>query len=180
MHHSVSIHGCALIAFAPRKSTSLNANIMQTLKTLQGPGVVWGSAGVPLGHEENEIKCYDNFDSLVKFIEAAGLADALAGGGPYTVFAPVNSAFEGISSVSADALRYHVVPGKILASQIDKDLPTALQGKSLTYSRKFRKTFVDDAIVGQEDNFGGGSKFPKDIVCDNGVIHAISTILEPK
>lgn len=166
-------------AFAPRRSTLLSANIMQTLKTLQGPGIVWGSAGVPLGHEENEIKGYDNFDQLVKFIEAAGLADALAGGGPYTVFAPVNSAFEGVNSVSGDALRYHVVPGKFTYSQIDKDLPTALQGKSLAYSRKFRKTFVNDAIVGQEDNFGGGSKFPTDIICDNGVIHAISTILEP-
>jgi hypothetical protein len=38
---------------------------------------------------------------------------------------------------------------------------------------------VDDAIVGQEDNFGGGSKYPVDIVCDNGIIHAISTVLAP-
>jgi len=26
---------------------------------------------------------------------------------------------------------------------------------------------------------GGGSKFPTDIVCDNGVIHAISSVLFP-
>jgi hypothetical protein len=26
---------------------------------------------------------------------------------------------------------------------------------------------------------GGGSKFPKDIVCDNGIIHAISIVLVP-
>lgn len=53
---------------------------------------------------------------------------------------------------AADVLKYHVVPGKFLSSQITGDLKT-LQGKSLTYQRKFRKTFVDDAIVGQEDNF---------------------------
>jgi hypothetical protein len=52
----------------------------------------------------------------------------------------------------ADVLKYHVVPGKYTSAQIAGDLKT-LQGNSLTYQRKFRKTFVDDAIVGQEDNF---------------------------
>jgi len=157
----------------------LNANIVETLKTLQGPGICWGSAGVPLGHEENEIKEYDNFDKLVAAVAKAGLADALSGPGPFTVFAPTNSAFDGVKGeATADILKYHVVPGKVTYAQITGDLKT-LQGESLTYSRKFRKTFVDDAIVGQEDNFGGGSKFPKDIVCDNGVIHAIGSVLLP-
>jgi len=169
----------ASIAFSRRPITSLNANIVETLKTLQGPGVVWGSEGVMSGHEENEIKCYDNFDSLVGAVAAAGLADALSGPGPFTVFAPTNSAVEAFTGeVTADVLKYHVVPGKFTYAQITGDLKT-LQGESLKYSRKFRKTFVDDAIVGQEDNFGGGSKFPKDVECDNGIIHAISTVLTP-
>jgi uncharacterized surface protein with fasciclin (FAS1) repeats len=163
-----------------RGPTSLNANIVETLKTLQGPGICWGSEGVALGHEENDIKGYDNFDKLVGAVAAAGLADALSGPGPFTVFAPTNSAFDGVpaGAATADVLKYHVVPGKYTYAQITGDLKT-LQGNSLTYSRKFRKTFVDDAIVGQEDNFGGGSKFPKDIVCDNGIIHAISMVLVP-
>jgi len=115
----------------------------------------------------------------VKAVSDAGLAQALSGPGPFTVFAPVNTAFEESKvPASADLLKYHVVPGKFTLAQITGDLKT-LQGSSLQYSRKFRKTFVDDAIVGQEDNFGGGSKYPVDIVCDNGIIHAISTVLAP-
>jgi len=166
-------------AFSRRVKTSLNANIVETLKTLQGPGICWGSEGVLLGHEENAIKGYDNFDKLVEAVAKAGLADALSGPGPFTVFAPTNSAIEGFTGeITADVLKYHVVPGKVTYAQISGDLKT-LEGSSLKYSRKFRKTFVDDAIVGQEDNFGGGSKFPKDVECDNGVIHAISSILTP-
>mmetsp|Transcript_13865 Transcript_13865/g.19855 ORF Transcript_13865/g.19855 Transcript_13865/m.19855 type:complete len:204 (+) Transcript_13865:95-706(+) len=166
-------------AFAPRGNSALNANIVDTLKTLQGPGVCWGSEGPPLGHEENEVRFYNNFNNLVKAVSDAGLAQALSGPGPFTVFAPVNTAFEESKvPASADLLKYHVVPGKFTLAQITGDLKT-LQGSSLQYSRKFRKTFVDDAIVGQEDNFGGGSKYPVDIVCDNGIIHAISTVLAP-
>ena len=132
-----------------------------------------------VGKEENELKGYDNFNSFVNAVQAAGLTDALKGPGPFTVFAPTDSAFAAYSKpVTADLLKYHVVPGRYTASQISSDLPT-LHGKSLKYERKFRKTFVDDAIVGQADNFGGGSAFPVDVPCDNGIIHAISVVLEP-
>jgi len=171
-------------AFAPtpiafRPSMSLAANIMDTAVSLKGPAVVWGSEGVMVGKEENEVKGYDNFSAFVNAVNAAGLGDALKGPGPFTVFAPTDSAFAAYSKpLTAEVLKYHVVPGKYTASAISGDLPT-LNGKALMYQRKFRKTFVDDAIVGQEDNFGGGSSFPVDIACDNGIIHAISTVLDP-
>lgn len=89
-----------MTAFSNKKS-ALNANIVETLKSLPGPGIVWGSEGVPLGHEENDIKGYDNFDRLVNAVAAAGLADALSGPGPFTVFAPTNSAFDSVPAGAA-------------------------------------------------------------------------------
>jgi len=53
-----------------------------------------------------------------------------------------------------------------------------LNGKDLTYSRKFRKDFVDDAILG-EVTFGIYSNFPIDVACDNGVIHSIGLVVSP-
>ncbi|MEM1293254.1 MAG: fasciclin domain-containing protein [Cyanobacteria bacterium P01_H01_bin.162] len=35
----------------------------------------------------------DDFSTLVQAVEAAGLAEALMGSGPFTVFAPTNEAF---------------------------------------------------------------------------------------
>lgn len=132
-----------------------------------------------MGKEENELKGYDNFGSFLNAVEAAGLSAALRGPGPFTVFAPTDSAFAAYKKpITAEVLKYHVVPGRYPAASINADLPT-LHGKSLKYERKFRKTFVDDAIVGQADNFGGGSAFPVDVACDNGIIHAISVVLEP-
>jgi hypothetical protein len=166
-------------AFMARRSTGLDANIMDTVRTLDGPQMVWGSEGVLLGHDENDVKGYDSFGLFFNAVEAAGLSDTLKGPGPFTVFAPVDSAFMAWKGpLTAEVLKYHVVSGTHSSSSISSDLPT-LNGKSLLYGRRFRKTFVDDAIIGQADNFGGGSSYPTDVVCDNGVIHAISTVLDP-
>jgi hypothetical protein len=46
---------------------------------------------------------------------------------------------------------------------------TTLQGKKLSHTRKFRKDFVDDAILGEY--FRTFANYPIDVACDNGVIH---------
>merc|ERR1712046_478575 len=56
-----------------------------------------------------DIKGYDGFGKVADAIDAAGLASTLDGG-EYTVFGPVDSAVKG--DLSADVLKYHVVPGK--------------------------------------------------------------------
>merc|ERR1711939_950575 len=45
-------------------STQLQASITDTLATMEGPEIFWGSDGVALGHDEADIKGYDNFDQL--------------------------------------------------------------------------------------------------------------------
>mmetsp|Transcript_2187 Transcript_2187/g.3239 ORF Transcript_2187/g.3239 Transcript_2187/m.3239 type:complete len:197 (-) Transcript_2187:179-769(-) len=169
-------------AFGTRACTSLSASLLDTAASLQGPGIVWGSDGAEFGHGENDIKGYDNLTKFVAAVQAAGLSSVLQGPGPYTVFAPTDSAVDQYATkggqLTADVLKYHIVEGRHTADSISGDLKT-LQGESLTYKRQFRQTFVDDAIVGQADNFGGGSVFPKDVQADNGLIHAISLVCEP-
>ncbi|GMI30861.1 hypothetical protein TrCOL_g12542 [Triparma columacea] len=172
-------------AFAPtfgvaRSNMALNADLIETMKSAQGPHICWGSEGVMLGYEENDVKGYDNLGNLVEAIEKAGLTETLKGPGPFTIIAPVDSiiAQTGKEKFTADVLKYHVVEGKHTVASIGGDLKT-LNGKDLTYARKFRKTFLDDTIMGQETNYGGGSGYPCDIEADNGIIHIVSTTLDP-
>ncbi|KAJ1458248.1 hypothetical protein M885DRAFT_561991 [Pelagophyceae sp. CCMP2097] len=174
----------SVAAFAPsstqhaRAPTQLSASIIDTLKTLQGPGIPWGSNND--GHEENEIKGYDNFGKIVAAIDAAGLTATLSGPGPYTLLAPVDSAVTDYKgSITAEVLKYHVLPGSVSTGSIGKDQPT-VEGSSLTYKRFARKTFLDDSIIGQGPSGAAtGEKYPVDIQCDNGVIHAISIVNTP-
>eukprot|EP00549_Striatella_unipunctata_P021268 CAMPEP_0118700344 /NCGR_PEP_ID=MMETSP0800-20121206/16519_1 /TAXON_ID=210618 ORGANISM="Striatella unipunctata, Strain CCMP2910" /NCGR_SAMPLE_ID=MMETSP0800 /ASSEMBLY_ACC=CAM_ASM_000638 /LENGTH=156 /DNA_ID=CAMNT_0006600895 /DNA_START=148 /DNA_END=618 /DNA_ORIENTATION=- len=150
---------------------------MTSASSLQGPGVVWGSEGVMLGHDENDLKGYDNFGSFVSALNQFGLAAKLQSG-TYTVFMPTDSAVANFGPLTEEICMYHIVEGKIPEGSLSSDL-TTIGGKTLKAGRRFRKTFMDDAIIGQEDNFGGGSKYPTDIDCDNGYIHAISIVLNP-
>ena len=69
-----------------------------------------------------------DFSTLVDLVGQAGLADALSGEGPFTVFAPTNEAFAKVDAATlsalaadptgalADVLKLHVVSGKIMAA----------------------------------------------------------------
>ena len=72
------------------------------------------------------------FQTLLTAVDAAGLGDTLADGGPFTVFAPTDDAFvalpqETVQGLLADPpalvriLTYHVVPGRITSAQITSD-----------------------------------------------------------
>merc|ERR1711924_219264 len=98
---------------------SMASDIVGTAASLQGPEIFWGSEGVELGHEESEIKGYDNFGKFVAALKDAGLDKTLSGAGPYTVFAPSDQAFEDFQgTVTADILKYHVVEGKIIGRHL--------------------------------------------------------------
>ena len=71
------------------------------------------------------------FNTLVAAVQTAGLVDTLKGDGPFTVFAPLDSAFAGLPHGEVDRLlrpenrhelidilTYHVVPGAITADQL--------------------------------------------------------------
>merc|ERR1712167_205526 len=146
-----------------------------------GPEIFWGSDGVLEGYEEDEIKGYDNFGKLAAAIKDSGID---LGSGEYTLLAPSDSAFEKHEKevgtpITADVLKYHVIPGKVSMDGLTVDQPT-LQGDKLTAYRKFRKNWLDNAIIGlKSEGPSKSSNWPADVACDIGVIHAIDTVLIP-
>ena len=120
-----------------------------------------------------------NFKTLVTALKAAGLVDTLKGRGPFTVFAPTDDAFAKIPKADLDALlankaklksvlTYHVVSGKIMSSGIKPGMVKSVQGEELTIGTTGGVTVNDAKVVAA------------DVAADNGVIHAIDTVLMPK
>ncbi|MEW6497072.1 MAG: fasciclin domain-containing protein [Cyanobacteriota bacterium] len=121
----------------------------------------------------------DMFNTLIKAVEAAGLVDLLKGEGPYTVFAPVDTAFERMPEGALDKLlqdiprlkkilAYHVVSGDVRSDNLlEIDEAPTVEGSVLVIdSSKGYK--VNQAIV-----------LNPDMLADNGVIHAIDSVLMP-
>merc|ERR1712071_342949 len=81
--------------------------------------------------------------------------------------------------IDADILKYHVIEGKKSLADLNADQKT-LNGGTLTSYRKFRKNWLDDAVIGlKSEGASKGMNWPADVACDNGVIHAIDTVLVP-
>ncbi len=121
------------------------------------------------------------FTTLVALVKKAGLAGALSGKGPLTVFAPTDAAFAKVPKATLDALAknpaqlkavllYHVVSGKVTAADVVK-LTSAktLQGASAMISVKGGKVFVDKARV-----------VTPDVMASNGVVHVVNGVVVPK
>jgi transforming growth factor-beta-induced protein len=119
------------------------------------------------------------FKTLLSAATTAGLAGALSDeDAELTVFAPTDAAFAalpagtvaGLSMTQlADVLKYHVVPSKVLSTQLTAgNVGTLLTGKNLTISLT-GGVKVNDATV-----------IVADVVTTNGVIHAVDKVLLPK
>jgi len=120
-----------------------------------------------------------SFTTLLAAVDAAGLGETLADGGPFTVFAPSDEAFaklpEGtVESLLADpakltdVLTYHVVPGRVFAAEAAmlSSAPT-LQGTDLPLAANGGVEVGDAHVV------------IADLQASNGVIHVIDRVLLP-
>ena len=124
-----------------------------------------------------------SFKTLVAALKAAGLVDTLKGKGPFTVFAPTDDAFAKLPAGTIDELlkpenkqkliailTYPVVAGKVTAAQAMKlNSAKTVNGQSLAISTDGGTVKINDATVTKAD-----------IMCSNGVIHVIDTVLVPK
>ena len=121
------------------------------------------------------------FKTLVKLVKLAGLAGALQGKGPFTVFAPTDAAFAKVPKATLTALAkdkaklravllYHVAKGKLTAAKVVKlhSIKT-LNGQSLTVR-------VNHGTV----TVGGARVIKANIGASNGVIHVINQVLIPR
>ncbi len=133
--------------------------------------------------------------TLVAAVKAAGLVETLQSSGPFTVFAPVNRAFDNLpkgtvatllkpenKATLTAVLTYHVVPGRLsandIANKIDENGGTAslktVQGKSLTAKRagKSHLTLTDEK--------GGVARITiANVAQSNGYIHVIDRVMLP-
>lgn len=134
--------------------------------------------------------------TLVAAVKAAGLVDTLKSKGPFTVFAPVNDAFENLPAGTVDTLlkpentaaltkvlTYHVVAGKLdaaaLMDAIRKGNGTAtlktVAGGALTATMNGPRNVVVTDEKGQTANV-----VTYDVHQSNGVIHVVDSVLLPK
>ncbi len=123
-----------------------------------------------------------DFSTLVAAVKAAGLAEALSGDGPFTIFAPTNEAFAKLPAGTVETLlkpenkaklaailKYHVVSGKVMAADVKPMKVKTLQGSEFEITVKEGTVMVDGAKVVKTD-----------LVGKNGVIHVIDSVILPK
>jgi uncharacterized surface protein with fasciclin (FAS1) repeats len=143
---------------------------------------------------ENAVNSKDH-TTLIAAVKAAGLVDTLSGKGPFTVFAPVNEAFDKLPPGTvpmllkpenkdklASILTYHVVPGRLTAqdlwSMVDKmggtaELKTA-NGQTLWIKR------INEKHLAVWDAQGHAGRITiADVMQSNGVIHVIDNVVQP-
>lgn len=125
-----------------------------------------------------------NFTTLVAAINAADLAEALKGPGPFTVFAPTDDAFKALPAGTveellkpenkdklANILKFHVVGAKVMAADVSTmDADTLLEGKKASVVKNDETGAV---------TYAGANVTQTDIDCTNGVIHVIDAVVMP-
>jgi len=133
--------------------------------------------------------------TLVQAIKAADLVNTLKGQGPFTVFAPTNTAFTKLpagtldnllkpenKSALAGILTYHVVAGNLNAKEI---LAAIKKGGGKTFlttvaGGKLTATVVKGKVVVTDEKGGQATVITTDLAATNGVIHVIDKVLLPQ
>ncbi len=138
----------------------------------------------------------ESLSTLVTAVQAADLVSTLKADGPYTVFAPVNSAFAklpdgvlnsllepGNKKKLSEILTYHVVAGKFKAAEVLNAIQASPKGSFAikTVSGQTLKAMLRSGTVVLEDQNGNFAAVTKpDVNASNGVIHIIDSVVLPK
>ena len=141
---------------------------------------------------DNAVNSKDH-TTLVAAVKAAGLVDTLKGPGPFTVFAPVNTAFEKLPAGTVatllkpenkktltGVLTYHVVAGRFSADELMQKASggaftlKTVQGGTLTVEK------LSDSALSVVDSKGNKANITiSNVLQSNGVIHVIDGVLLP-
>ena len=143
---------------------------------------------------DNAVNSADH-TTLVAAVKAAGLVDTLKGPGPFTVFAPVNSAFAKLPQGTVEMLlkpenhdtlvkilTYHVVPGRLSTAALRKQIRagkgqamlTTVSGGTLTVTMNGEENLIIKDEKGDVANLTISN-----VNQSNGVIQVIDTVLLP-
>jgi len=182
------------------------AAALATTALLSGAAILTATAadttvtvgGAPMYSSKNIIQNAVNskdHTTLVAAVKAAGLVGTLEGAGPFTVFAPTNEAFAKLPAGTVDSLvkpenkatltkilTYHVVPGRLTAAALMKDVKDGggmahlktVEGADLTIAS------VSPGKLSVTDVKGDVATITiADVLQSNGVIQVIDTVLLP-
>jgi uncharacterized surface protein with fasciclin (FAS1) repeats len=156
--------------------------------------VVGGAPMYPSKNIVQNASTADNLTTLVAAVKAADLVPTLESPGPFTVFAPTNDAFNKLPPGTVamllkpenkdqlvKVLTYHVVPGRINAADLMKQIEEGggkatlktVNGETLTASMKGKHVVLTD------EKGGMSMVTTANVYQSNGVVHVIDTVLMP-
>jgi len=188
----VGMGGGYAIGHSMAKDDSPASKQTTSMTTESEDGVTVGGAKMvrSLDIVDNAVNA-KNVTTVVAAVKAAGLVDTLKSAGPFTVFAPSNSAFEKLPAGTVDTLlktenlptltkilTYHVVAGTYTSADLTVmagkgETLTTVEGEMLTPVIENNKVMLKDAkgiMVGIDT---------ADVISSNGVTHVIDTVLTP-
>jgi uncharacterized surface protein with fasciclin (FAS1) repeats len=169
-----------------------------------GAATAWAAGEVFVGGQamfptkdivDNAVNSKDH-TTLVAAVKAAGLVETLKGAGPFTVFAPVNNAFEDLPEGTVETLlkpenkdqltkvlTYHVVSGKFTYDQIKQAVQQGngvAEVKTVAGNKLVAKLNGPVNIVLEDENGATANITTYDVLQSNGVIHVIDRVVLPK
>ncbi|MEO6626294.1 MAG: fasciclin domain-containing protein [Burkholderiaceae bacterium] len=181
---------CATAVLSACSGMSNKSNMADVHTVMVGGAAMYPSKDIV----DNAVNSKDH-TTLVAAVKAAGLVDTLKSPGPFTVFAPVNGAFDLLpagtvatllkpenKATLTKVLTYHVVPGRMNASDLSKQI-------SIGNGRTMLKTASGGTLIASmsganviiTDENGGSAKVTiADVNQSNGVIHVVDKVLSPK
>ena len=184
---AVAFGALALTASVVAPASAEDKKMMKSEMSGEKTVMVGGAAMFPSKNIiQNAVNSKDH-TTLVAAVKAAGLVDTLEGTGPFTVFAPTNSAFGKLPAGTVDTLvkpenkatltkilTYHVVAGRLDASDLtDGKMLKTVEGEELTVKNADGKIWIIDAKGDQS------MVSISNVHQSNGVIHVVDTVLMP-
>jgi uncharacterized surface protein with fasciclin (FAS1) repeats len=170
--------------------TMTDTEVVTGTTTTTATGTTTGTSGTATEDDEEAgasvnlvaaLEAAGSFNTLLEALEAANLTAALEDAGPFTIFAPTDTAFAGLPSGALDQLLanptgqltqillFHVLPGTVMAEDIDNGMQaTTQQGKAVGFE-----------VAGTSVKINGANVVAPDIMASNGVIHGIDTVILP-
>lgn len=135
--------------------------------------------------DKNVYECLKDYNltSLAQLIQETNLVTTLSGSGPFTVLAPTNNAVANIDPaimvagtrnkvLLAQIVRYHILSAyKVTPALINDGKENTIEGQPITIS-----TDAGGVLINNVSRILGSSS---DIICNNGIVHVIDTVLLP-
>ena len=143
---------------------------------------------------ENAVASKD-FTTLVAAVQAADLVETLSSAGPFTVFAPTNAAFAKLPAGTVEnllkpenkemltaILTYHVVAGNLDSKAVVAAIKKGNGSVTLTTVQggKLNASLSGANVILTDENGNTSTIVAVDIMCSNGVVHVIDTVIMPK